>query len=148
LRALVQRVSRACVRVDGDIVGEVGRGFLVLLGVRRGDGAADAAYLADKVANLRVFGDEGGRMNRSLLEVGGGVLAVSQFTLYADTARGRRPGFELAAPPEEAEPLYRAFCDALVDQGVEVGQGIFGAHMDVELTNDGPVTIMLESKSG
>jgi D-aminoacyl-tRNA deacylase len=143
----VQRVSRACVRVDGKIVGEVGGGYVVLLGVRRGDGQGDADYLADKLANLRVFGDEEGRMNRSLLEVGGAVLAISQFTLYADTSRGRRPGFEPAAPPEEAEPLYRAFCEALRGFGVEVGEGIFGAHMEVELINDGPVTIMLESKS-
>jgi D-tyrosyl-tRNA(Tyr) deacylase len=144
----VQRVSRACVRLDGEIVGEVGRGYLVLLGVRRGDGEPDAAYLAEKVAHLRVFEDDEGRMNRSLLDVGGGALVVSQFTLYADTSRGRRPGFEPAAPPEEAEPLYRRFCEALAALGVEVGRGVFGAHMNVELVNDGPVTILLESKPG
>jgi len=144
----VQRVTRACVRVDGEITGETGPGFLVLLGVKNGDLDADAQYLAEKTANLRIFGDDEGRFNLSLLDIGGGALVVSQFTLYADTRRGRRPGSELAARPEEAVPLYSAFCEHLLRMGVAVGKGIFGAHMEIELVNDGPVTIMLESKTG
>jgi len=137
-------VSEARVRVGGETVGEIGRGLCVLLGVARGDTEADAAQLAGKVARLRVFEDESGRFDRSLLDVGGSALVVSQFTLLADTAKGNRPSFSGAAPPEEAEPLYERFCDELRGLGLSAAQGVFGARMQVELVNDGPVTIMLE----
>jgi D-tyrosyl-tRNA(Tyr) deacylase len=143
MRAVVQRVSRACVRVSDEVVGEIGPGLLVLLGVGRGDGAADAERLASKVARLRIFEDEEGRFNLSLLDAGGGVLVVSQFTLLADTSRGNRPGFSDAAPPEEARPLVDAFCDHLRRLGPSVATGRFGASMAVELVNDRPVTIVL-----
>jgi D-tyrosyl-tRNA(Tyr) deacylase len=133
------------VSVDGSVVSEIGHGFLVLLGVRSGDAPADAAYLAGKIAGLRVFADEEGRMNRSVVDVGGAVLLVSQFTLYADTRRGRRPSFVEAAAPEEAEPLVRLVAEELRGAGVEVGEGVFGASMSVELVNEGPVTIILDS---
>ena len=145
MRAVVQRVTRASVSVDGSVVSEIGHGFLVLLGVRSGDAPADAAYLAGKIAGLRVFADEEGRMNRSVVDVGGAVLLVSQFTLYADTRRGRRPSFVEAAAPEEAEPLVRLVAEELRGAGVEVGEGVFGASMSVELVNGGPVTIILDS---
>jgi D-aminoacyl-tRNA deacylase len=143
VRAVVQRVAEARVRVDGEVVGEIGRGLCVLLGVARGD--TDVARLADKVARLRVFSDEAGKFDRSLLDVGGAALVVSQFTLIADTARGNRPSFTDAAPPEEAEPLYERFCEALESLGVHVARGVFGAKMQVELVNDGPVTIVLDA---
>ena len=136
----MQRVSRAAVRVDGEIVGSIGPGLLVLLGVTHGDDDAICDRLADKVAALRVFEDSGGRMNEPLGERE--VLAVSQFTLYGDTRRGNRPGFTAAAPPELATPLYERFCERLSAQ-----RGVFGAHMEVELVNDGPVTLMLELPS-
>lgn len=145
MRAVVQRVGRAAVRVDGATVGEVGTGLLVLLGVARGDGAAQAERLAAKVARLRIFADDDGRFDRSVLDVGGAVLAVSQFTLHAETAKGNRPSFSAAAPGPEAEPLYEAFCTALAAEGVPVERGRFGAHMAVELVNDGPVTIILDA---
>ncbi|MFO7173421.1 MAG: D-aminoacyl-tRNA deacylase [Bacillota bacterium] len=145
MRALVQRVSRGRVTVGGAVVGEIGRGYVVLLGVARDDTPEDARYLAEKVAHLRIWEDEAGKMNRSLLEVGGAALVVSQFTLYADTRRGRRPSFEQAARPEVAEPLYERFCAELRSLGVPVATGRFQAHMEVELVNDGPVTILLES---
>jgi D-aminoacyl-tRNA deacylase len=132
------------VRVDRRVVGEIGAGLCVLLGVARGDGPEDAARLAGKVARLRVFADEAGKFDRSLLDVGGGALVVSQFTLLADTAKGNRPSFTNAAAPGEAEPLYARFCDELVALGVTVAQGVFGAKMAVELVNDGPVTIVLD----
>jgi D-tyrosyl-tRNA(Tyr) deacylase len=144
VRAVVQRVSRADVRVDGELRGQCGPGFLVLLGVALGDGEADAVRLAGKIARLRVFGDDRGRFDRSLLDVAGEALVVSQFTLLADTARGNRPSFTAAAPPELAEPLYLHFCDTLRREGVAVQTGVFGAQMDVTLVNDGPVTIVLE----
>lgn len=144
MRALVQRVSRAAVRVDGRVAGEIARGLLVLLGVTHADRAAEAEWLAKKVAGLRVFEDEGGHMNRALHEVSGAVLAVPQFTLYGEAARGRRPDFVAAARPEAAEPLFEAFCAALAAEGVPVARGVFRAHMEVELVNDGPVTLMLE----
>jgi D-tyrosyl-tRNA(Tyr) deacylase len=139
----VQQVSGARVLVDGVVRGEVGRGLVVLLGVGREDDGAAAERLAGKVARLRIFEDEGGRFDRSVLDVGGAALVVSQFTLLADTARGNRPSFTEAAPPERAEPLYRRFCDELASLGVPVETGVFGARMAVELVNDGPVTIIL-----
>ncbi|RIH89842.1 D-aminoacyl-tRNA deacylase [Calidithermus roseus] len=145
MRAVVQRVSEARVVVDGQTVGHIGGGFVVLLGVRRGDTPEDAAYLARKVAGLRVFTDSEGKMNLSLAEVGGEVLVVSQFTLYADTRRGNRPGFSEAAAPDEGKRLYEQFCDLLVEQGLHVETGVFQAHMQVHLVNDGPVTILLDS---
>ena len=145
MRALVQRVSRAKVCVDGQIVGRVGTGFLVLLGVGHGDTPEAARALATKIAKLRVFPDADGKMNRALADVGGAVLAVSQFTLYGDTRRGNRPSFTDAAPPELGRALYGEFCAALRTLGIEVGEGVFGAHMEVELVNDGPVTLWLES---
>jgi D-tyrosyl-tRNA(Tyr) deacylase len=145
MRAVVQRVSEASVVVDGQTVGQIGVGFLVLLGVRRGDALEDAAYLARKIAGLRVFPDAEGKMNLSLAEVGGEVLAVSQFTLYADTRRGNRPGFSEAASPDEGRRLYEQFCDLLARQGLHVETGVFQAHMEVRLVNDGPVTILLDS---
>ncbi len=146
MRVVIQRVSSATVKVEGDTVGEIGRGFLVLLGVRHGDTGEDARYLAEKTANLRVFEDEQGKMNLSLLEVGGAALVVSQFTLYSDTRRGRRPGFSEAAPPAEAEALYRHFVSALAGLGVPVATGRFAAMMDVSLVNRGPVTIIIDSE--
>ena len=146
MRAVVQRVSRAQVRVAGAVSGEVGRGLAVLLGVARGDGPDDARSLADKVALLRVFEDPAGKMNLSVGEVGGALLVVSQFTLLGDGRRGNRPSFTEAAPPEEADALYQAFCQHLRGQGLAVATGVFRAHMEVELVNDGPVTILLDSK--
>ena len=146
MRAVVQRVSRAQVRVDGAVSGEVGRGLVVLLGVARGDGADDARSLAEKVALLRVFEDEAGKMNLSVLDVGGAALVVSQFTLLGDGRKGNRPSFIEAAPPEEADALYQAFCQHLRGRGLAVATGVFRAHMEVELVNDGPVTILLDSK--
>jgi D-aminoacyl-tRNA deacylase len=145
LKAVVQRVAEARVAVDSRVVGSVARGLLVLLGVARGDGLAEASRLAAKVARLRVFEDDEGRFDRSLVDVGGGVLVVSQFTLLGDTRKGNRPSFTDAAPPEEAERLYEAFCEALRSEGVPVEKGVFGARMRVELVNDGPVTILLET---
>jgi D-tyrosyl-tRNA(Tyr) deacylase len=145
MRAVVQRVSRAQVRVEGEVKGAVGRGLVVLLGVGRNDSAEAAVYLADKVANLRIFEDEQGRMNRSLLETGGEALVVSQFTLYGDVRKGRRPAFDQAAPPEQAVPLYEQFVRELIARGIRVSTGVFQAHMELELVNDGPVTILLDS---
>jgi D-tyrosyl-tRNA(Tyr) deacylase len=144
LRAVVQRVSSAHVLVEGDVVGEIGRGLCVLLGVAVGDGDADAERLAGRVARLRIFENDDGRFDRSVSDVGGAVLTVSQFTLIADTAKGNRPSFTDAAPPAEAEALYDRFCEELRDLGVDVATGRFGARMAVELVNDGPVTIVLE----
>jgi len=137
-------VSEACVRVDGAVTAEIGHGLVVLLGIARDDGAAEVERLAGKVARLRIFGDEQGRFDRSLLDVGGAALVVSQFTLIADTSKGNRPSFTDAAPPEEAEPLYDRFCAALRGEGIPVDTGVFGAMMAVELVNDGPVTIVLD----
>jgi D-tyrosyl-tRNA(Tyr) deacylase len=145
MRALLQRVARAEVRVDGATVGRIGAGLVVLLGVGRDDDEAVAAGLARKTARLRVFADEAGKMNRSLLDVGGEALVVSQFTLYADARRGNRPGFTDAAAPERGDALYRAYVDALTTLGASVATGTFQAHMEVELVNDGPVTIWLDS---
>ena len=144
MRLVLQRVRRSAVSVDGQSVAEIGPGLNVLIGVGHGDGEAEAAWLAEKVAHLRVFEDDQGLTNRSLLEVGGEALVVSQFTLYADARKGRRPSFTDAAPPEQAEPLVRHFAEKLAAQGVPVKLGVFGAHMCVEIVNDGPVTIVLE----
>jgi D-tyrosyl-tRNA(Tyr) deacylase len=146
MRAVVQRVTRAAVRVDGAVVGDIGRGLLVLVGVARGDGEADARALADKVTALRIFEDEAGKMNLALGAAGGALLAVSQFTLLGDARKGNRPGFTDAAPPEEANALYEAFCAAAAAAGVRVAKGVFRAHMEVELVNDGPVTILLDTR--
>ncbi|MBO2520654.1 MAG: D-tyrosyl-tRNA(Tyr) deacylase [Clostridia bacterium] len=146
MRAVVQRVSRAHVEVDGEIAGAIGRGLLVLLGVAVDDTEDDAHYVAEKVAHLRIFPDESGKMNRSVLEAGGEVLAVSQFTLYGDTRRGRRPSFTRSAPAEAALPLYRRFVEALRATGLTVREGVFGAMMAVSLVNDGPVTLIVDSR--
>jgi D-aminoacyl-tRNA deacylase len=146
MRAVVQRVSRAEVRVDGSVTGAIGRGLCVLVGAGAGDGDEDSRYLVDKVSNLRIFPDEAGKMNRSVLEIGGGVLAVSQFTLYGDARKGRRPAFTGALEPGAAERLYERFVAGLRDAGVApVATGVFGAMMQVELVNEGPVTILLDS---
>ena len=144
MRAVVQRVSGAQVVVDGEIVGEIGRGLCVLLGVSREDGEEEAERMAGQVARLRIFENEEGRFDRSLPDIGGHALVVSQFTLIADTAKGNRPSFTAAASPEHAEPLYEAFCSALRALGVPVETGVFGARMAVELVNDGPVTVVLD----
>lgn len=146
MRAVVQRVSRAQVRVDGRVTGETGAGLMVLLGVAVDDTESDAEQLASKIAGLRIFEDETGLMNRSVQEIGGGVLLVSQFTLYGDARKGRRPSFITAAREELARPLYERVGALLEREGLHVGYGEFGAHMDVELVNDGPVTILLDSK--
>jgi len=145
LRGVVQRVSQARVLVDGRATGEIGAGLVVLLAVGRSDTAETAASMAEKVANLRIFNDDAGKMNRSMLDTGGAALVVSQFTLYGDVRRGRRPGFEQAAPLELANQLYEEFVRVLRALGVRVETGVFQAHMAVELTNDGPVTILLDS---
>jgi D-tyrosyl-tRNA(Tyr) deacylase len=144
MRIVVQRVRRGRVSVEGRALADIGQGYVVLVGVGRGDGPAEAAWLSEKCAGLRVFEDGQAKMNLSILDVGGEALVVSQFTLYADTARGRRPSFIDAAPPEQAEPLVEAFADGLRRLGVPVRSGSFGAHMLVEIENDGPVTILLE----
>ncbi len=145
MRAVVQRVSRARVTVDGSVTGEIAMGLLILLGVGRDDTSAVATSLAEKISNLRIFEDEAGKMNRSLLDVRGSVLVVSQFTLYGDARGQRRPSFIAAAPPEQAKNVYEEFAEALRRLGVIVATGVFGAMMSVELVNDGPVTILLDS---
>jgi D-tyrosyl-tRNA(Tyr) deacylase len=145
VRALVQRVQRASVRVDGIERGSIAAGLLVLLGATHGDGEAETRWLAGRVAGLRVFADEAGRMNRDVRESGGAVLVVPQFTLYGDARHGRRPEFTAAARPEVAEPLFDSFCSELAAQQVRVERGVFRAHMQVELLNDGPVTLMIEA---
>ena len=146
MRAVVQRVSRARVVVDQEVVGQIGGGLLVLLGVARGDTADQARRLADKVVGLRIFADNEGRMNRGLADVGGEALVVSQFTLYGDCRKGRRPSFVEAAPPEMAVPLYEEFLVAVRALGIPTAAGRFGAMMQVELVNDGPVTLIVDSK--
>jgi D-tyrosyl-tRNA(Tyr) deacylase len=145
MRAVIQRVTSARVSIQGETAGAIGSGLLVYLGVAHGDGSGEVEWLARKVAELRVFADDRGRFDRSLLEAGGAALVVSQFTLLADTRRGRRPAFTGAAPPDEAEPLVEAFAAALAGLGIEVAAGRFGAHMLVESANDGPVTIILDT---
>lgn len=146
MRAVIQRVERASVSVEGEIRGQIGAGFLVLIGVEEGDGDADFRYIAEKVPNLRVFEDEQGKMNRSLLDVGGELLAVSQFTLLGDARGGRRPSFITAARPETADPMYERLVADWRVRGIRVETGVFGAHMKVALVNDGPVTILLDSR--
>lgn len=146
MRAVVQRVSSSKVTVDEEVVGKVNKGLLVLLGVTHDDTSKDVDYMVDKVTNLRIFEDENDKMNLSLKDIDGEILAVSQFTLYGDCRRGRRPSFSDAARPDVANPLYEEFVQKVRDLGINVGTGKFGAHMMVDLTNDGPVTILLESR--
>ena len=146
MRAVVQRVSEASVRVGGELAGEIGTGLLVLLGVGVGDAESDADYLADKTVHLRVFPDDDGRLNRSCLDTGGAVLAVSQFTLYGDCRKGRRPGFTQAAEPDLAETLYERYVARLQSTGLSVARGRFRTEMAVALVNDGPVTLLLDSR--
>jgi D-tyrosyl-tRNA(Tyr) deacylase len=146
VRAVVQRVAEASVRVEGEAVGRIGEGLAVLLGVGTGDTEGDAEQLAERILNLRVFPDEAGQMNRSVRDVGGGLLVVSQFTLYGDARKGRRPSYIQAAPPEEANRLYEHFVARLRPSGLEIATGVFRAMMDVALVNRGPVTILLDSR--
>jgi D-tyrosyl-tRNA(Tyr) deacylase len=146
VRAVVQRVAEASVRVGGEVAGSIGPGLVVLLGVGAGDTETDADYLADKVLNLRVFPDEAGQMNRSVIDVSGGLLVVSQFTLLGDVRKGRRPSYSEAAPPEEAQRLYEHLVSRLRPSGLPVATGVFRAMMDVALVNQGPVTILLDSR--
>jgi len=146
MRAVLQRVTSARVLVGGNVTGEIGPGLAVLVAVGRNDTAATAASIAEKIVNLRIFGDEQGKMNRSLLDAGGAVLAVSQFTLYGDARGQRRPSFIHAAPPEQGKALYEEFVRALQELGVRVATGVFQTHMTVEIVNDGPVTILLDSE--
>lgn len=145
MRALLQRVSRASVTVHEQVVGQIGQGLLIFLGVGQGDSEVQVKTLADKIVHLRIFGDDEGKMNRSLLDISGEVLVISQFTLYADMRRGRRPSFTNAAPPAVAEALYERFKDALVGYGLSVASGVFGGSMQIDLRNEGPVTIWLDS---
>jgi D-tyrosyl-tRNA(Tyr) deacylase len=145
MKGVIQRVSRAKVEIGDETVGRIGRGILVLLGVEKGDGERDADWLAEKIATLRIFEDQAGKMNLSIQETGGAILAVSQFTLAGNCAKGRRPSFDTAAPPAEANRLYDYFVGKLRDTGLPVATGIFQAMMQVELVNDGPVTFILES---
>jgi D-aminoacyl-tRNA deacylase len=145
MRAVIQRVSESSVVVDGAVVGQIGKGLLVLLGIGKGDGSSEVDLLVEKISNMRIFSDEDGRFNRSLQDIDGEILVVSQFTLYADVRRGRRPGFSDAALPEVAAPLVDLFVAALRQRGLTVASGVFGAHMDVNLRNDGPVTIVIDS---
>ena len=146
MRVVLQRAKWGRVRVEGEVVGEIGLGLVALVGVRRGDTPEDAAYLAKKTANLRIFADEDGKMNLSVKEVGGEVLAVSQFTLYADTRKGNRPSFTQAADPTLGRQLYELYIELLLKEGLHVETGVFGAMMEVELLNDGPVTIIIDSE--
>ncbi len=147
MRAVLQRVTQARVEVDGAVTGEIGPGLLVLLGAAKSDTSADADFLAEKIANLRIFADQAGKMNRSVLDAGGALLVVSQFTLYGDSRKGRRPSFDLAAPAEQARALYEHFLTAARRTGLQVETGVFQADMAVSLTNDGPVTLIVESRS-
>ena len=145
MRILLQRVSRARVLVDDAVVGQIGSGLVLLVGIHHSDSEDPLRYCAEKCAHLRIFADEAGKMNRSVLDVGGQIMAISQFTLYGDSRKGRRPSFDQAAPPAVAEPLYERFIQLLEAIGLEVARGVFGAHMVVDLDNDGPVTLIVES---
>ena len=145
MRVVVQRVSEARVTVDGAAVGEIGAGLMILLGVTTPDTQRDAQFLADKILHLRIFADDAGKLNRSVLDIHGGLLVVSQFTLYGDCRKGRRPGFDAAAPAEQARALYETFVKLLRESGLRVATGVFQAHMQVSLVNDGPVTLTIES---
>jgi len=146
VRAVVQRAAEASVAVDGETIGRIGRGLVVFLGVETGDEEADAAYMAEKVLGLRCFEDASSKFNLSVQEVGGGLLVISQFTLHGDCRKGRRPSFTMAARPEQAVPLYESVVRRLAVSGLEVATGSFGAHMDVQVMNDGPVTLLIDSK--
>ena len=146
MRLVIQRVLESSVRVDGNVVGSIGPGFMVLCGVEDGDTAEDVRYCIDKTVNLRIFEDEAGKMNRSILDAGGEILAISQFTLHGDVRHGRRPRFIKAARPETAVPLYDAYCDGLREAGIHVETGIFQTDMKVSLVNDGPVTLLVDSR--
>jgi len=146
VRSVIQRVTRASVHVDAQVTGEIGAGLLILLGVSRTDNQESSVYLAEKIANLRIFSDEAGKMNLTLIDIGGSALVVSQFTLYGDTRGGRRPSYIEAAPSEEANRLYEEFVRAMRGLGIKVETGVFQAHMQVELVNDGPVTILVDSE--
>ncbi|MCY9184690.1 D-aminoacyl-tRNA deacylase [Bacillus halotolerans] len=146
MKLVVQRVTEASVTVDGDVIGQIGQGIMVLVGITHDDTEEDAAYLADKVVNLRIFDDSDGKMNLSILDTGGEVLSVSQFTLYGDTRKGRRPNYMNAAKPDKALGLYEKWNDLLREKGIKVETGKFGAMMDVKLTNSGPVTLIMDSK--
>ena len=146
MRVVVQRSKEAFVTVEGKVTGEIEHGLVLLVGVTHEDGEKDARYIADKIANLRIFEDEEGKMNHSLLDQKGQVLSVSQFTLYGDTKKGRRPNFMKAAKPDLAEPIYEKFNELLVEKGIVVEKGLFGAMMEVSLTNDGPVTLIVDSQ--
>lgn len=148
MRAVVQRVSRASVTVQGQVTGRIDRGFVVLLAAGQGDTEADLSYMVEKIARLRVFPDDAGKMNLDLLTVGGAILAISQFTLYGDCRKGRRPSFVHALEPGEATRLFDGYVEATRALGLTVETGVFGAHMDVELLNDGPVTLLIDSKKG
>ncbi|HEY5626401.1 MAG TPA: D-aminoacyl-tRNA deacylase [Nitrospira sp.] len=148
MKAVIQRVTESSVEVEGRIVGKIGKGLLVLLAVAKGDGDSDSRFIVDKLKNLRIFSDEAGKMNRSLTDVGGAILLVSQFTLLGNTKNGRRPSFDEAAPPEEAKRLYEQMAEGLRAQGTVVETGVFAAHMKVTLLNDGPVTFILDSREG
>lgn len=148
MRALVQRVNKGSVSVEGEVQGEISSGLVILLGIKNGDTEADATYLAEKCANLRIFPDDAGKFDRSCKDVIGEILVVSQFTLYGNTEKGRRPSFIEAALPNISEPLYEFFVERLKGTGLKIETGVFGAMMDVEIHNDGPVTLMLESRSG
>jgi D-tyrosyl-tRNA(Tyr) deacylase len=145
MRAVIQRVSRASVSVDSEVTGEINGGLLVLLGIHRYDSEKEIKWMTDKIINLRIFEDTNGKMNHSLIDTGGALLVVSQFTLYGDCRKGRRPGYSTAARPDNAKSLYLKFIDAVKQKGIQTASGIFQAHMDVELINDGPITLLLDS---
>lgn len=147
MKAVIQRVTRASVEVDGQPIGTIGAGMLVLLGVAREDSELDVRYMIEKISALRVFSDQAGKMNLSVAEIGGALLVVSQFTLLGDTGKGRRPGFDKAAPPDQAQALYARVIDGLKGRGLRTETGVFGAHMNVSLENDGPVTLILDSRA-